>query len=175
MPKIIENARGLLIDEARRQVYENGYEAVTIRSIARGCSIGLGTFYNYFKSKDMLIATFLLEDWQSRLANLEEASVSETNPMTMTWEVYRELDEFIKNNLAIFSSVQAAKAFNNSVGDYHKILRKQLANPIRTVLEKGSYEETEYLSLFVAEAILCWRIEKRSFDELSPVINKLFK
>ena len=50
MPKIIENVRGMLIDEAKKQIATNGYENVTIRSIAKECGLGLGTFYNYFKS-----------------------------------------------------------------------------------------------------------------------------
>ena len=46
MPKIIENLRSRLIDEAKHQIEQNGYDSVTIRSIARECGIGLGTFYN---------------------------------------------------------------------------------------------------------------------------------
>ena len=68
MPKIIENVRGMLIEEAQTQITANGYDNVTIRSIAKGCGLGLGTFYNYFKSKEMLIATFLNEDWQKRMS-----------------------------------------------------------------------------------------------------------
>ena len=51
MPKIIENIREKLLEEARRQVMEEGYEAMTIRSVAGACGVGVGTVYNYFSSK----------------------------------------------------------------------------------------------------------------------------
>ena len=57
MPKIIENLEKRLIAEAKRQIAESGYGATTIRSVAKGCNVGVGTVYNYFPSKDALIAT----------------------------------------------------------------------------------------------------------------------
>ena len=56
MPKIIENLREQLLSEAKKQVKERGYAATTVRSVAKACGLGTGTVYNYFKSKDMLIA-----------------------------------------------------------------------------------------------------------------------
>ena len=63
MPKIIENIREKLLEEAKRQVSESGYSSMTIRSVATACGVGTGTVYNYFPSKDMLVASFMLEDW----------------------------------------------------------------------------------------------------------------
>ena len=52
MPKIIENLREKLVREAQYQVEERGYSALTIRSVANACGVGVGTVYNYFASKD---------------------------------------------------------------------------------------------------------------------------
>ena len=46
--------------------YKNGLRLVvttvpTVRSVAAGCGVAVGTVYNYFSSKDMLIAAFMLE------------------------------------------------------------------------------------------------------------------
>ena len=51
MPKIIENIREKLLEEARRQVMDQGYSTMTIRSVASVCGVGVGTVYNYFESK----------------------------------------------------------------------------------------------------------------------------
>ena len=61
MPKIIQNLENRLIAEAKLQVQTLGYGAVTIRSIAKSCGVGVGTVYNYFPSKEALVATYLLE------------------------------------------------------------------------------------------------------------------
>ena len=55
MPKIIENLREKLVLEARHQVEELGYGALTIRSVAAACGVGVGTVYNYFPSKEAFI------------------------------------------------------------------------------------------------------------------------
>lgn len=176
MPKIIENARGLIIDEAKRQIEEYGYENVTIRSIAKGCSLGLGTFYNYFESKDILIATFLLEDWQERIGRICEQSREECDTIKVIGNIHNDLCEFNENHKGIFTSPEAIKSFNNTVSSYHKLLRIQIAEPIfNSLIASGGYENCEFLSQFIAESILTWSVGKKSFDELEPIFIKLLK
>ena len=67
MPKIIENIREKLLEEAKRQVMEQGYSAMTIRSVASACGVGVGTVYNYFSSKDIDI-DFLMNCIKSNAA-----------------------------------------------------------------------------------------------------------
>ena len=77
MPKIIENVRELLLDTAKEQIRKQGYAKTTIRSVASACGLGVGTVYNYFKSKDMLIASFMLEDWQECLLEIKSRVTSD--------------------------------------------------------------------------------------------------
>ena len=72
MPKIIENLREELLAEAKRQIAERGYKNTTIRSVAAECGIAVGTVYNYFPSKEMLVAAFMYEDWQAQLDAMED-------------------------------------------------------------------------------------------------------
>ena len=46
MPKIIENLPERLAEEARGQIEESGYAAMTIRSVAKGCGVGVGICRN---------------------------------------------------------------------------------------------------------------------------------
>ena len=173
MPKIIENAREKIIDEAKRQIKESGYENVTIRSIVRGCSLGLGTFYNYFKSKDMLIATFLLEDWNERMTRITLSTENEADPHEVIKCICDEIAQFIDSNKNIFNAPEAKKSFNNTVASYHKRLVSQLAAPIRKVCVLNGYENAEFLSLFIAESALTWTVAGKAYSDLSPIFNKL--
>lgn len=174
MPKIIENVRGKLIDEAKKQIAENGYENVTIRSIAKGCDLGLGTFYNYFKSKDMLIATFLFEDWRGRIEMVSKRYINETDPMTVVRALYNEVSDFINAYKNIFASQSAIKTFNISSPGYHKFVRNQVAEPIYNSCVLAGLENAEFLSLFVAEAVVTWTVAKKDYDEIAAIVSKLF-
>ena len=174
MPKIIENVRGMLIDESKRQIKENGYDSVTIRGIAKGCSLGLGTFYNYFKSKDMLIANFLLDEWQERMGRVSALSESECDPMAVIEAIYGEIKSFIDANSSIFSSPNAQKAFKSTAGSYHKLLVSQVSQPIAVVCRAGGYEQPDFLADFVAESILTWTVANKDFADISRIISKLF-
>lgn len=174
MPKIIENARENLIEEARRQIELNGYDSVTIRSIARGCQIGLGTFYNYFKSKDVLIATYLLEEWEERIKRINAKSEEVNDPMQLVKVIHCELGEFMKNNLAVFTAEGAMKAFSGNVKNYHNLLIQQISEPLCKLSQRNGYDNPEFLAQFVAEAILTWTVARKNFDEVVPVMQKLF-
>ena len=174
MPKIIENLRAKIIQEAKDQIAINGYESVTIRNIAKGCEIGLGTFYNYFKSKDMLIATFLLEDWKGRMSKISEEYANEVDPMAVVRALNFEVSEFIKEYNSIFTSPLAIKSFNTTSMAYHRFVRDQVAAPIKNTLSLAQYENAEFLALFVAEAVVTWTVAKRDYDEIEAVVSKLF-
>lgn len=174
MPKIIENVRGRIIEEAQKQIAENGYENVTIRSIAKECGLGLGTFYNYFKSKDMLIATFLLEDWQTRIAKVKKQHLNEVDPMAVIRTLHLEINDFIESHRNIFSSPTAIKSFNMSSSEYHKFVRNQVAEPIYSACVSAEFDNPEFLSLFVAESIVTWTVAKKDFDEIASIVSKLF-
>ena len=67
MPKILFNAREQLLTEAKRQINEKGYAATTMRSVAGACGFAVGTMYNYFESKEVLISMYVAEDWKLHL------------------------------------------------------------------------------------------------------------
>ena len=75
MPKIIENLENRLLAETEKQIREVGYSTMTVRSVAKACGVGVGTVYNYFASKDALVAGFMLEDWQRCIGAIEAAGM----------------------------------------------------------------------------------------------------
>ena len=71
MPKIVENLRERIVEVTKKQIIENGYSKVTMRSIADACGIGLGTIYNYYESKDYIVATYMSENWKVCLSHVQ--------------------------------------------------------------------------------------------------------
>ncbi len=168
MPKIITDLEGQLIAETKRQLEENGYRAVTIRSIAKGCGVGVGTVYNYFPSKDSLIATHLLEDWRNCVAAIEKVSSDATEPSQVVACIYFQLRDFAGRHSAIFRDEAATASFSGSFSQYHGLLRSQLAKPLQKFCRDAFSAE------FIAESLVTWTMAGKTFEELYDILEKLF-
>ena len=168
MPKIIENLKDRLLAEAKQQLAQGGYESVTIRSIAKGCGVGVGTVYNYFPSKEALIATHLLEDWHGCLEVIQAAAVASTVPQPVLQCMYEQLVGFAGRHEAIFRTEAAASGFAGSFSRYHSLLRSQLATP----LEKFCGDA--FTALFMAESLLTWTMAGKPFADIYEILKKLF-
>lgn len=169
MPKKIENAKALLLQEAKKLLEREGYEKLTMRSVARVCGLGVGTAYNYFSSKDELIASFMLEDWQVCLAEMKACNEEGVARLQF---IYVRLQQFLTVHQSLFSDSKAKTSYIAASGDWHKQLRSQLAMAVLPVC-KG--ENAPFLSEFIAESILRWSVEDTPFAALAPIIEKLLK
>ena len=168
MPKIIENLESRLIEEAKKQIEETGYGSMTIRSIAKACGVGVGTVYNYFPSKENLIASYLLEDWKQCMAAIRAVSQSSDSPRPVVLCIYDQLVSFARRHQAIFQDAAAAASFAGSFGRYHSLLRTQLSEPLR------KFCSSDFAAGFTAEALLTWTMAGTPFDALYGMLEKLF-
>ena len=168
MPKIIENLDQRLMEEARRQIKESGYSAMTIRSVAAACGVGVGTVYNYYPSKEALVATFILEDWNACYSDITACAESARGREPVLWAIYENLQRFITEHAAVFQDESAAASFTGSFSQYHGLLRSQLAAPVRR------FCRDDFTAEFIAEAMLTWIVAGKNFDELSKVLQRIF-
>ena len=173
MPKIIENIREKLLSEAREQLFSKGYSAVTVRSVAKACGVGVGTLYNYFPSKEILVASFMLEDWKVFMGKAGEEVKALTSASDVFRCVYLGLRAFTEKYERLFSDT-AANRDRGTVGDNHRLLRSQISALILPVCEKSGAENVPFLTDFVSEALITWTVEGRSFEEIDSMLCKLF-
>ena len=168
MPKIIENLPQKLAQEAQRQIMESGYSAVTIRSVAKACGVGVGTVYNYYPSKDALVAQFMLADWESCISAIKACADTAKGHEPVLWSIYEGLTQFMQRHEVILRDENAAASFSGTSGKYHELLRSQLSAPLR------KFCRDDFTADFIAEAMLTWTVSGKSFDELQKVLTKLF-
>ena len=173
MPKIIENIREQLLEEAKKQVTENGYEKTTIRSVARACGIGVGTVYNYFESKDMLIASFMMEDWKRFLESIEVDSSENAKEILRNAVV--GLSDFMEKHSVLFRDPAAAKVYGDVFAVRHKQLREQLAKKILPACRESSVEDKDFLAEWIVESLLTWTVAGKDFEEQYKIIIHLIK
>ena len=167
MPKIIENLRERFISEVENQLKKESYEAVTIRSIAKACGVGIGTVYNYFPSKESLIAAFLLEDWNICIENIQTVSETSETPEPVLRSIFDQLLLFSGRHETVFHSVEAVSGYAGSFNRYHDLLRSQLAGPLQ------KYCGNDFSAQFIAESLLTWTLAGKSFDDIYQIIKKI--
>lgn len=167
MPKIIENPKERLIAEARRQTTQFGYGAVTIRSVASACGIGIGTVYNYFPSKEALMAAYLLQDWQTCICAIRQTEAAAQSALPVLRCIYDQLVEYARRHRPVFQDPSAASEFAGSFSRYHGLLRSQLAEPLRRFCPDA------FTADFIAEGLLTWTMAGKSFEELYGILQKL--
>ena len=168
MPKIIKDLESRLIEEAKRQIEDAGYGAVTIRSVAKACGVGVGTVYNYFPSKDALLATYMLRDWERCTTAINAVSAYSDGPKAVVRCIYDQLLAFAELHKAIFRDEAAGAAFAGSFSRYHAMLRSQLAFPLR------KFCQSDFAAEFIAENLLTWTMAGTDFAVLYGMIEKLF-
>ena len=171
MPKILESMREELLKTARKQIAECGYAQTTIRSVAAECGIAVGTVYNYFPSKDMLIATFVSEDWRACIAPIAERT--EDDAETHLKRIYSAIRVFADSYRALFSDDDAKNAYYAAFSERHRQLREQLAGLILPVC--GDCPDRAFLSEFIAESLLIWTTEGKPFEDIYPIIKRLIQ
>ncbi len=169
MPKIIENIKEQLQKEAARQIAECGYSDTTIRSVASACGIGVGTVYNYFKSKDMLIASVVAQDWKECTEKFRSSSPVGARETVKL--VYDMLKNFEEQHKALFKDPEAAKKYSSVFTERHGLLRNQVAQILLPVCQNS--DEPEFLSQFIAESLLTWVTAGEPFDKLYTILQNL--
>ena len=167
MPKIVENLREKIVEVTKKQILENGYSKVTMRGIAEACGIGLGTIYNYYESKDYIVATYMMDDWKVCLSHVQSDIESGKSVLE---SVYTGLVNFIAEHESLFADKKAEISYASNAIKWHSLFRGQIAGIVLPLCDNDTF-----LSEFIAEALISWAIEKKDFTLLEPILNKLIK
>ncbi len=156
MPKIIPGLQEKILDNAQRLLFEEGYEALTVRKVASDCGIATGTFYNYYKSKDELVAHIMLRDWKQALQEMSVLAKG-CHDLSRGLNGFVEIiHEFIRKYRATW--VQAASSVSVDVGGYflkyRQMLIEQVCEQLNLLLAVCSRADLSPISNLLAELIM---------------------
>lgn len=173
MPKILENVRERILEETKRQLVEYGYGKTTVRSVAKSCEISIGTLYNNFETKDMIVAHIMLESWQAALARMREFCKSADGEAAVKY-IFEEISDYSLKHKHIFDDKVAAKAFH-AFSDKHNLLVDQLSVFIEPYCREAGYSDPSFAACFITEALLSHGVKRIDYAEISPIIKRLLR
>ncbi len=165
MPKILDRPKERILEETTLALQRGGYEAVYVRTIARLSQVSVGTVYNYFPSKEALVAECLLADWKQSMAAAEGGA---RDAQEMTRLLYDLLTAFYQRHLSLFQDAAVQPSFAHGYSRYHAMLRGQLAEPLRPLCQ------SDFAADFIAEALLTWTVAGKEFSEIWGMFQPLF-
>lgn len=175
MPKIIENLHEQILSEGKKILMEEGYEALTMRRTAECCSIAVGTVYNYYKSKEMLVARIMLEDWLKALASARKQIETEKDAIECIQILYKEIHRFSAIYFEVWGEYRGTPiGSSDSIMERHHLLISQMSELIRPVIMKGDKDPQPDPCSFISEVVLQMASRRTgSFEEIRPFIQKL--
>lgn len=81
----------IILETARTLLQENGSKGFTMRKIAKGSQIALGTIYNYYATKDEIILALVEEFWAAAMLQLDDIIAKEYGFLQELEEIYDSL------------------------------------------------------------------------------------
>jgi AcrR family transcriptional regulator len=175
MPKIIENVRERAIFQARDLLIREGHAALTVRRVATALGIAPATIYNYFPSKENLIACVMLEDWQKLMRDLEvnqgPASAEET-----VRALFSTVQSFTRTYISFWTRYAPAERSAGLRQHYHPVLVEQLSRRILRALPAERSGAEPWLAPFLADLVLRFGSDGVTrYEEVEPAVAKLLR
>lgn len=152
MPKVIANLSEQIRAQARTLLLSDGWEALTVRAVAAHCRVAVGTVYNYYPSKDALIAAVMLEDWQHVLKQMADAAQATVSTMDSLRAVFAALCAFEQQYQPVWQQYATLNNPMPSRQAYHEQLVSQIAAILHPILPNAV--DDPILPTFLAETLL---------------------
>lgn len=173
LPKIIEDAKGAILHEARHELFEQGPKKMTIRSVASGCGVAIGTIYNYFPNKEMLMASVILEDWMVTMENMKSVCRKASSIISGLEVIYSEIQSFLRLYEHIFKETGMPVAVKYTYSEQHDLLCSQISSILNELYERFGKPQQEDMLLFLSECLLNGAVRKSDISFLKNIFIKL--
>lgn len=120
MPKIIANPQAVILEHAELVLSRQGYEALSMRAIAKSCGIATGTIYNYFPTKKELLLQMMSDYWEARFAEIDRLTDSDDDLFLKLHKVYEMMEIFVIRFREIWTDMRQEQGHAETAEDIHK-------------------------------------------------------
>lgn len=175
MPKIIDEAKQVILAAAKKRLFSNGINDITVRAVAKDSHIATGTFYNYFKNKEMLIAEIMLDDWMDITEKANGRCKKCASPMEGIEIIYDALIEFSDKYKRIFEEQRLTGMTKNTFDGRHALLVGKLSEMLKISFDKFSVKYDSDLLTFISESILIEANYRYPFNKYKKLVGRLIK
>ena len=172
-----------ILKEAAYEVFsKKGYKATSISEIAKQAKVAVGTFYNFYTSKEKIFIDVYIEennrirqlminniDWEGDVVNLTEQLFCQSRSLISANKILSEwYNPAISNELHNYYSSEVGKASNQ----FYKFLVENFTN--RLQIEGYSQEKIqEILKIYTLFNYIDMNVTEKDIPNVSETTEKL--
>lgn len=174
MPKIIENIKETILEKGKEMLLEGSYSSFNIRNLAKRCGLGLGTIYNHFENKEVLVYHIFLSDWENTIELADEMKEENLPIREKLNRIYISLETFASNYMRVFWEMSGGSQSGCPSNRYDE-LHNKIEDIISVEQARGNINintDIDKLSYFIMSNMLNnLKSKYLTFDEMMDFIN----
>ncbi len=186
MPKNLTNVKEDILAVTRQMIKETGYSELNIRNIAARCGVATGTVYNYYSSKNQIIAEILMNEWKLMLRRIDQNTKNTSQIIDKLEIIFNELNYFMINVHGKWFQdhpIENTEEMNVSkLNEKRVLLRNQISEKVLTLvnsycdMQKSSPETLDICDI-ISHILISYSNESAGFAKIKPslcaLINQL--
>lgn len=175
MPKIIPDLEASLIQAARKSLLDSESHDISIRDLARECGTAVGTVYNYFPSKEALIAKAMMGDWLECCRSMKEDAGVEDRPLDAIRATVAALRRFTSRYAPMWKKYAVEQKTPVNLETRHNQIIAEISEAVNETLVRFDLLYDRHLPEIVAELVLLASRTEDGFERLAPVLERILR
>lgn len=174
MPKVIKNLKDNIISTSKEELFNKGFKELNMRNIAKKNNTAVGTIYNYFKNKEMLVASIILEDWLKAVEKIKYVA----NNTSSVSEGLEGILNAIKSFYDLYSDVFRNSGLPNvkvAYKDKYEMLLSGVKEEIKILLDRFDVSYDEFQITFIVSNIFSSVTNDWPFEQTINLLQKVIK
>ena len=179
MPKNLNNVKEDILLVTRQLLKETGYSNLSIRNIAAKCGVASGTVYNYYSSKNEIIAEILNNEWNLMLRRIDQSTKTSLSVIDKLEIMFNELNYFMNNVHGFCFDTYPIGNDNEmsicTIKEKKQLLRNQLSEKIISFIDNSEpfKDEATNICHTISIILIAYSNEKSDFSKLRSSLSAL--
>ena len=175
MPKIIPELKTSLIQAARKSLLDSEAHDISVRELARECGTAVGTIYNYFPSKEALIAEAMMNDWLECSRSMRRDAGMEDRPVDAIRATAAALWRFTSRYQPMWKKYAGERKSLLSLETRHNQIIAEISEAVNETLVRFDLLYDRCLPEVIAELVLLASRTENGFERIEPVMEKILR
>lgn len=187
LPKTIDDPRREILKQAKMILLNEGYKGLNMRTVAKECDFAVGTIYNYFPTKDDLLAKLMADYWEEYYGVMEKIDQENLDLLSKLRIIYEQLEIFLNTFLETWLKMNREVHYQHSEGGFKRKhdFTEKLIIKLETMIEKENIlgnliirsEVTTYeISKFIIlNFLMMAQMNQFEYDSFERIIRILLK